>query len=458
MRSIVASLALLSPFRLFGLERHKLSVSIQALFWIALVVAGLSLVNSAYDFYRYSGTDLRVRIVGTRAMLRGINPYLLDYSPKLPEILQDPDQYSQGLSRCPYPPSLLLFYAPLSPLPYPAARAISMGLEWIALIATIALLARTFHYQRARAIFVISALVGFCGSYFWRLHVERGQYHIFITLLLAWGIYEVLKTRKDSWQIGIPFGLALALRPTILVILLFLFLQKFRKATFCAIGTAVAVVLLTLPFGGLQFWQDWQSLVNRYEDRVVVVKDGAQPIKERLPAEGFYPDRMLLDAKTNNTSAVNILVHALDAVKVDLPPKNVKSLTRIVMFAIILIFLLLFIWGDRRKAAGIRFALFSSVLLSVIAEFIAPVRNGYADVQLLLVVALSMPLLLRPGGRFLGFIVVLGFLASSYLPFKERIDYDLARVLLVIAPVTILYSGILIKRIREPTGSKLLAG
>lgn len=137
MIAIITRYILLLPFRIFGLDNRKLSASSQILIWLGLGMTGINLINSVYDLKHYSGTDLRIRIVGTRAMLRGINPYTLDYSPKLPEILQDPDQPAKGLSRCPYPPSLLLFYAPLSPLPYPTIRRISMGLEWCALIASL---------------------------------------------------------------------------------------------------------------------------------------------------------------------------------------------------------------------------------------------------------------------------------------------------------------------------------
>lgn len=449
MRGILSRILPL-PWKIFGLERRNISASSQILIYLGLTMAGINLINSVYDYRSYSGTDLRVRIVGVRAMLRGINPYTLDYSPKLPEILQDPSQYRQGLSRCPYPPSLLLLYAPLSPLPYRVIRGISIGLEWCALIATIALLARTLRGQQLRAIFVIIALTAFAGGYFWRLHLERGQYHIFVTLMIASGVYQVSTKRQDSWLIGVPFGLALSMRPTIAVVLLFLFLAKFPKTVVSAIGTALVVILLTLPFGGVRFWQDWLTLVGRYENLIVGIKDNSQLIDkdQRFPAEGFYPRRNL-EGKTDNSSAVGMLILLLNQGKIQLEPPTIKLLAKISLAVISLALLSLFIWAYYRKKFGVRFTLFAAILLTIITEFSAPIRYGYADTQFLLLVALSLPLFLRPSGRFLASIVILSFLIGGYLPVKATQNFDLSRTLLFLTPNVIMYSGTLIKRSRK---------
>ena len=50
-------------------------------YWIlALLAGGLCLVNvwhSSHDIQNYGGTDLRVRIVGARALVQDINPYTI---------------------------------------------------------------------------------------------------------------------------------------------------------------------------------------------------------------------------------------------------------------------------------------------------------------------------------------------------------------------------------------------
>jgi len=400
----------------------------------------INLMNSVYDFWAYSGTDQRVRIVGARAILRGISPYTLDYSPELPVVLQDPDQYVKGLSRCPYPPSLLLFWTPLSSLSYRLQRGIWMALEWIALLATIALLARTLRHESLRSIFVIIAIIGFAGSHFWRLHVERGQYHVFVTFLLAWGSYDAIKIRRDRWKTGIPFGLALSVRPTIAVVLLFFLLFKhYRTAAFTLI-TALFIFLISLTFGGLRFWEDWQVLVNRYEDLVAgVSQKSLQPIHNRLPAEGFQPGKML-HSRTSNNSALSILNRIQKKSGISLGAQNSKLLAKGIVAVATLFFLLIFVWAHLRRKFGFRFGLGYAVYLSVMLEFIAPIRFGYADTQFLLLLALSLPLLLRKRGLLPAAILLLALVYPVW-SFTSPRTVDTSRTLLLFMVTTLIFVG-----------------
>src|SRR5438128_11086389 len=108
--------------RLFGFDYNALT-SWQRLAWsIILAVTFLNGVASLQDTRTFTGYDLRIRVVGARLLLQGIDPYTYSSSPGLPPELQDPGQQFQGLSRCSYPPPLLLAYAPLSHFPYPLQR------------------------------------------------------------------------------------------------------------------------------------------------------------------------------------------------------------------------------------------------------------------------------------------------------------------------------------------------
>ncbi|MBD3243891.1 MAG: DUF2029 domain-containing protein, partial [Chitinivibrionales bacterium] len=263
--------------RLVDVHERRVPRCVRVLLLLGLMLTAVNIINSVHDYNAYSGTDLRIRIVGARAMLRHINPYRLDHSTSLPQTLQDPDQYFVGLSRCPYPPTLLLLYAPLSLFPYRIVRVISMLLEWAAMVMTIALLARTLRTSRLRLFFVSAALIGFAGSYQWRVHVERGQYHIFATLLLAWGAYLLSDKRRDHWICGVPFGILLSFRPTVLVLLVILALARAYRTVSAAVATAVVLVIITLPVAGLETWLDWRNLVNRYADLIAGVPSARGP-------------------------------------------------------------------------------------------------------------------------------------------------------------------------------------
>jgi hypothetical protein len=444
-----------SLLKFFGIKTRKLSASSQILLYLGLGMTGVNLVNSVTDVYRFSGTDLRIRIVGVRAMLQGIDPYKLDYSPKLPATLQDPDQYAQGVSRCPYPPSLLLFYAPLAPFPYPVGRGISAIAEWATMLATIALLSRTLRSERSRLILVIIGLICFSGSDFWRLHVERGQYHIFTTFCFAWGAYEILKKRKDSWVAGVPFGIALSFRPTIITILLFLWLLKYRQATVAAVTGASLIVLATFPFGGLPLWQSWKSLVSRYEDYAIGAQKNWYPIEDKQTAEGFSPDNSLR-SKTKNSSVVATLQDLATATNIKIEPQIIKSLAKAIVVGGILLGSGLFVLAFCRQPFGVRFTVYAAIFVAIAAELVSPIRYGYADTQLLLLMAIPLPVLLRPSGRLLATGALIGFFSTGFMTIVREDKSDNSRPFIILGTNAILYTVPVVKRISKPTKMRQL--
>ncbi|MDA1230688.1 MAG: hypothetical protein O2856_07940, partial [Planctomycetota bacterium] len=134
-------------------------------YWLLAALAlGMCLVNvwhTCHDVRDYGGTDLRVRVVGARALVRGINPYTIIETADLDPALRDPDQ--SGLSRCTYPQTLLFFYAPLSSLEYPVQRAIWAILEWSAFVGSVVLLCLCLPSRKTRFWFAVSA-IGLFGS------------------------------------------------------------------------------------------------------------------------------------------------------------------------------------------------------------------------------------------------------------------------------------------------------
>ena len=143
---------------------------------MALVVVLAAIAVSAGDMLRYAGFDLRPKVLGARALLLGLDPYLpetLRWTGETPPTLTDPETVvyaGTGLSRVTYPPSVLLVDLPIVELPCPTHRAHWGSLGWAAMLAAVAALAATIREPRARSAFVAAA-VCFCGSPFWRWHL-----------------------------------------------------------------------------------------------------------------------------------------------------------------------------------------------------------------------------------------------------------------------------------------------
>ena len=198
-----------------GIQTNSRPWLVQPLLLVLSVVAcGINVANTIRDVDQYGGTDLRIRVVGARALTRGLNPYTLSQSADTDPLLRDPDHVQ--LSRCTYPPTLLLFYSPFSELSYPVQRKLWALLEWSAFFASVWLLSSLIHDSAARVWFWIVAAGLFGGSAFWRLHVERGQYYVFVVFLLSLGYFLQRKLHhRGDMAAGILNGIAIVLNARI---------------------------------------------------------------------------------------------------------------------------------------------------------------------------------------------------------------------------------------------------
>jgi hypothetical protein len=214
------------------------------------------------DLFQYAGIDLRNRIVGARALVQSIDPYTIEWRPGMPLDLADPSQRYPGVSRVSAAPSLLLLYMPFAELPYRTQQIIWWALQWAALGITIAVLARSFRNEADRNIFLLIAVICFVGSWFWRLHVERGQYYIFSTMLLSLDLAVLRdKGRRPKW-LGIPSGIAVAIKPTNVILVPMLWFLGERRAALGAVFVAALVVAASLYPSGPQVWSSFLSTIQ----------------------------------------------------------------------------------------------------------------------------------------------------------------------------------------------------
>ena len=185
---------LVNPRLLSPLEKISLGVGLLLTFIVLLV--------SLVDVNRYAGIDFRNRIVGARVMLTGQDPYTFAWQPGMPLELLDPCHDPQ-VHRLTAPPPTLLLYALIAPLPYQTERLVSWLCEWLALIASVVLLARAIPEHRQRILFLLAAMYFFVLSGFWRIHVERGQVYVFHLLLLSAAANVSLRNNLNTWWGGI---------------------------------------------------------------------------------------------------------------------------------------------------------------------------------------------------------------------------------------------------------------
>jgi len=380
-----------------------------ALLTFSSVACLVNMSRSVHDNRQFGGTDLRVRVVGARALMQGINPYTLENQNAPSDRLIDPDR--GRYNRCTYPPTLLSFYVPLAGLAYPSQRTLWMILEWAAILVSIGLLASQLNDRVSRCSFLAVAVGLFAGSQFWRLHVERGQYYVFVLLLLSLGI-RALRRRESSILAGMCFGLAVCLRPPVICFLLPLWWSRHRKSLASAALTVVCGVLLSLSWGGISYWSDFVSLSRSWETSIL---DGSftevSRREEPREVDGYRPEILAVPAPNLSVAS---LVH-------DKLPESLRERPQIPATAIkiawgVLTVLLLFVWlrPGRGKPRSLDSVLLCGTTLVLLTDYFLPIRISYADILFLIPLALHMPTLLQRQNRPLIGAIVLAFLPSLF--------------------------------------------
>lgn len=399
--------------------------------WLALI--GLTVAafcDTVKDARQYGGTDLRARIVGARELLQKKDPYFIPAQTDQVETLQDPDRYAADATRCTYTPTLLYLYAPLSDLPYRTQRFIWFGIEWAALAGSIILLRATIRGKLLKDVFTAMALVFFVDGSFWRLHLERGQYYIFIVFLLsltAWFILRKRKsdvdaeedTRHDKFLYGIPLGIAAAIRLTPLAILLPLWAAGFKRTAIGAAVIAIACIGATMHLGGVKLWEDYYHNAT-FQSQLILDQTFAASQRAALPplpatAEGMTFQRVLDAPIWNITFATQVLGPFSQRMSWIPAVNHWNTLSKVGALIVCLIFTFA-LWV--RPTIKPPEALAAAFLCGLLVDFFVPIRYSYADISFLIPIGLLMPWMLRNNYGYICFAAVLLALAlgHSFLP------------------------------------------
>jgi len=421
---------------------------------LLIVVVAAAFVQSCDDAITFGGVDLRARVIGARAMFAGLNPYFYEQNVETPERLADPFRSSRIITRCTYPPTLLCAYGALAWLPYKAQRLIWFVLEWSLLFASVALLARLIRPQRVRLLFVSVALLFFAAGYFWRLHVERGQYYVLVVFLWSAGAFVCLKLRRHSAWGGILFGCAAAMRPTALVVIGPLWLLGLRRTAYTTLLTAAVLCLVTVPVSGIGGWTEFARMTEMHAQAEVspgllYTQGGPEATRSGAVVEGYDLTQML-DARTTNTALLP-LVSALWRSRPWLPRVSLPLLVKVAACAFLAVAglgLLL----TRRERYVARDALALAFLASLWIDYFVPIRYGYADVQFLAPIALVMPAALKTTHRAAFTLIVLGLAFGHVLTYLDGRWATWLRTVGVVGGLTVYAARVWVRRTR-PGGS-----
>lgn len=377
-------------WRWFDLEPARLTALERMLLRVALLVVLCVVVWTFRDTRVYPGNDLRNRVVGARVMLAGYDPYTFFWQPGMPEEWLDP-VHEPKAHRLTISPPTLLVYAIGAPLPFKVLRFASFVIEWLAMIASLVLLARSLPTSRLRVVFLLGATLFILATDIWRLHLERGQVYVFHLLALSAAIAWSRRGQVDSLLAGVALGVLALLRPNLLVIapgLLLLRQWRSSSAMLATVAGGVTAAFLMLPASS---WQSYLDVGDQYYRAVDDPEEGPDDIPEPDhvgPVEGMLSANSLTNISCSSFAHLYFVLRT----RFGLPRLEI-GLTCKVILASLAALLLALVWLRRHYDLGTAFTLI--VVMSLDTEFFLPHRWGYADVMLLAPLALLLPTLLR---------------------------------------------------------------
>ena len=385
--------------------------------WLWVVLAITSIIALSYsinDLFEYAGIDLRNRVVGARALIQSLDPYKIEWRSGMPLELADMFQRYPGVTRVTAAPPLLLLYMPFAELPYRTQQLIWWVLQWTALGITIVVFARSFRSEVDRKVFLLIAVVCFVGSWFWRLHVERGQYYIFSTMLLSLDLALLRDEGQRPKWLGIPSGIAVAIKPTNIVLFPMLwFLGERRAALVAAFASALVVAASLYPIGP----QVWSSFLTAIQENAAEEMDPTFASKHYGQVQAVAP--RLIEG-LDFGKALSLGVDDSRIVPSNLTAIRKPWATYVSQLVVIGLFVVgpLTIWQLKRRGAASRDLLLLIITLVLAAlEFMRPWRWHYVDVTFLPITAF----LITTVPRTWAFLVFAVLTYSCYLgPLETR--------------------------------------
>jgi hypothetical protein len=298
-----------------------------------------------------------------------------------------------------------------------------MVLEWLALLGLVALVARLSRVRRVRFLVAVTGLLLVAGSYVWRFHVERGQYYVFVALLVTAGVGLLRKRRGDHAGAGFLFGLAMALRPPVAVLLLPLAWAGLRRTSLSAALTAGLALTSTLFWASPETWRNYTWMAGEWE-KAMLDESYLGETYGRLPRqkEGVDGYQMaMLPLRGPSVTVGSMLAGAGRRLPGWLPPAvHAPSFQRFCFLGVLAVWFGLLAIAHRLRRLSVREAVTAGVWLMVLTDYFLPMRVEYADILFLLPVALAMPLLARRGGLL---VLILAWLPVVLLPAPYFTDY-----------------------------------
>lgn len=393
---------------------------------ITLSIISFGLIKAAYYTKKYGGTDLRIDIVGTRALQANQSPYFYHWSVGDPETLANPNGSRIGPNGLTMAPGMLFLYSAISRLNYPTIRIVWTIFQYLLMLWIFFFSFERFSRFGKKEIYAfLIAAIGFLASSLWLENIERGQKYVFYAFLFC-AIWQLLKSNKGYLNFlgGIILAAAIYCRPTFIVITIPLIWVTNRKFIF---GFLISALLLTIHgFTNIQLWKDYSKSMRFYTD--------IEQVSEHTQIYPEYKTEVIEGAsniRLYNSSFICGGIHPFPTYFKYTNP-NQRYIWTIVY--VILVGMTIYLFRSQLRSFSIEEAVLLGFLLYMIAEYFIPNdRGGYNPIQW----AFPVIMMLRRSSSIgiIGVMIATGICLMLDFPFYFPGFHTVGELLLVISLV-----------------------
>ena len=239
---------------------EKLILLANFLFLLALLVTGVNKSKAISDFRDYQRASILLHehkdIYQYEEIKDLQDKYTLDDLFKNPDLLNKLDSLRGNVASYIYPPTFATLLIPISYLSYENASLIFSLINFACLIGSLYLMKEMLYPSRFTYILFFTLLFGFR---FLENHVNNNQ----VAFILMYLILLALSS-KNNYITGLSLSLAVIIKLTPLVFLLFLFYKRRVKAIlifFLGLVFWAGIPLLDGYDYGVQNWANWFDMV-----------------------------------------------------------------------------------------------------------------------------------------------------------------------------------------------------
>lgn len=331
----------------------------------------LTIFKSFYFTAKNGGTDLRIRVVGSRLLTTDHSPYFYNWKPVDGEYYLNPNDVGNTvLNGNTVTPAMLYVIYPVSWQRYPTVRILWTIIQFILAFASIYLLFKNKNGLH-QLIPVCVILTGLLCSDIWLLNIERGQIYIFYAFLFALMYSLYTSNWKHGYLLsGLIGGLFIFFRPFAVIIGLVFLLNVNKKWLLgYIIGFMTGVLLFVLPQPSL--WADYFEAMNKYASQYTghphLISNAAEYTKPAI-IEGATN---LGEANGFNISGLNVLYSYFKNAGIIVS----QNLLYVLYGLTVILFSFLF-FRKKRTNATPQFLFLFTFLLYILSEFFVTVPRG----------------------------------------------------------------------------------